>query len=75
MTSKEYVIKELQLTPEQLEKVATLFQENKVAPKLPDLAPMTSFKIEYQFSTIGVAKIMHIGDKEFIINEDEMDNF
>jgi hypothetical protein len=74
MTHKEYVIKELQLTPEQLERVADLFEMHKVAPKMPDLAPMTSFSIEYQFSTIGVAKVMHIGDKEIIINEEDMDN-
>jgi hypothetical protein len=75
MTNKEYVIQELQLTPEQLKKVADLFELHKVAPKMPDFAPMSSFSIEYQFSTIGVCKVMVIGDKRIIINEDEMDNF
>ena len=46
MTHKEYAIKELQLTPEQLERVADLFETNKVSPKMPDLCPMTSFGIE-----------------------------
>ena len=41
---------------------------------MPDLCPMTTFSIEYQFSTIGVAKIMHIGDRRICINEEDMDN-
>jgi hypothetical protein len=75
MTNKEYVIKEVALTKEQLEMVADLFEKHKVAPKLPDFAPFTEFSIRYQFSSIGVAKILDIGDKHFTLNEDEMDNF
>ena len=73
MESKDYVKREVSLTEEQLELVYKLYEENRVPPKMPDLAPFSEFSIRYQFSTIGVAKIMDIGDKSFIINEDEID--
>lgn len=73
--NKEYLKQEVQLTDAQLELVHELFEKHKVAPKLPDLAPFTEFSIRYQFSTIGVAKIMDIGHESICINEDEMDNF
>jgi hypothetical protein len=69
MEWKEYVKRELLLSDEERERVFDWFQKHKVNPKLPDLCPMTTFNIEYQFSTIGVAKILIIGDKRFIINE------
>ena len=75
MEPKEYFKRELQLTDEQLELAYEIYKEHRVSPKLPDLAPFSEFSIRYQFSTIGVAKIMDIGDKKFILNEDEMDNF
>ena len=75
MEPKEYFKRELQLTDEQLELAYEIYKEHRVPPKLPDLAPFSEFSIRYQFSTIGVAKIMDIGDKKFILNEDEMDNF
>ena len=75
MESKDHVKREVALTEEQLELVYKLYEENRVPPKMPDFAPFSEFSIRYQFSTIGVAKIMDIGDKSFIINEDEMDMF
>ena len=75
MEPKDYFIDELKLTNKQAELAYELYKEHRVNPKLPDLAPFSEFSIRYQFSTIGVAKIMDIGDKSFIINQDEMDNF
>lgn len=74
MESKDYVKREVQLTEAQLELVYELFEKHRVAPKMPDMAPYTEFSIRYQFSTIGVAKIMDIGGKSICINEDELDN-
>jgi hypothetical protein len=71
---KDYVKSELLLSDEERERIFDWFQENKVKPNLPDLCPMTTFKVEYQFSGLGVAKVLHIGDKEFIINEEDLEN-
>ena len=74
MSDRDYMKRELTLSEEQTDGICDLFEAHRVPPKLPDLAPFTEFSVRYQFSTIGVAKIMDIGDESFIINEEELAN-
>ena len=71
---RDYMKRQLVLTELQTGRVYDLFEQHRVPAKLPDLAPYTEFSIRYQFSTIGVAKMLDIGDKSFIINDEELEN-
>ena len=69
---KEYFANELTLTDVQIDRVYELYKKHAVLVK--DLAPFRVFSIKYEFTSIGVCKILVIGDKSFIINEEELEN-
>lgn len=71
MTEKEYFMQEMKMTDEQLERLWDFYQKNVVCTDKEDFAPMKSFLVEYQFSTIGTAKIAKFGDKRFWIDEED----
>lgn len=71
MTHKEYFMQEMKMTDEQIERVWNFYQENVHNADPEDCCPMRSFTIEYQFSSIGTAKIAKVGDKSFWIDEEE----
>ena len=71
MTNKEYFFQEMKMTDEQLERLWNFYQENVRCKDTEVIAPMRSFFIEYQFSTIGAAKIAKFDDKSFWIDEEE----
>lgn len=75
MTNKEYFFQEMKLSDDELEKLWEFYQENVRVKDGKDICPMRVFDIEYQFSTIGTAKIVKFGDKRFLINEDDVDLF
>tara|TARA_R110000822_G_scaffold127454_1_gene262944 strand:+ start:9110 stop:9334 length:225 start_codon:yes stop_codon:yes gene_type:complete len=71
MTNKEYFMQEMKMTDEQLERLWKFYQENVVCKDFEVIAPMKSFLVEYQFSSIGTAKIAKFNDTSFWIDEEE----
>lgn len=71
MTNKEYWLQEIKMTSDQLDRAYKFYQDNAVCKDEKETIPMNTFTIEYQFSTIGTAKIMNVNDKTFWIDEEE----
>jgi len=61
----------MKMTDEQLERLWDFYQKNVVCKDLEVISPMKSFSVEYQFSTIGTAKIAKFGNADFWIDEEE----
>ncbi len=71
MTNKEYFMQEMKMTNEQIERLWNFYQKEVVCKDSDVTCPMKSFLIEYQFSTIGTAKIAKFDEKSFWIDEEE----
>jgi hypothetical protein len=68
--SKAYFMKEMKLTDEQLEKLWEFFNSHVVCKDMEAESPMKSFTIEFQFTTLGTAKIASFDDTTCWIDED-----
>lgn len=71
MGEKEYFMQKMKMTDEQLERLWDFYQKNVVCKDRDEICPMRSFLVEYQFSTIGTAKIANFDDISFWIDEEE----
>jgi hypothetical protein len=71
MTNKEYFMQEMKMTDVQLERLWDFYQKNVVCKDFKVFAPMKSFSVEYQFSSIETAKIAKFDKTTFWIDEEE----
>jgi len=76
MENRTYYHQEMVLNKIQINRVYDIIEKMRNEGKLKGeggFVPMYEFSIRYQFTTIGVAKILDVAGQSFVINEEEMD--